>query len=73
MPPPREDYEKLKHMLPEDREDIFEFLFLDLVIELYQEPCQDNRFMKAINSYVDYMKRQANKKRGVKTNLNIVK
>ena len=29
--------------------------------------------MDAINKYVAYMKRQANKKKGVKTNLNVVK
>lgn len=29
--------------------------------------------MDAINNYVTYMKRQATKKKGVKTNLNVVK
>ena len=29
--------------------------------------------MDAINKYVSYMKRQASKKKGVKTNLNVVK
>lgn len=29
--------------------------------------------METINNYVAYVKRQANKKKGVKTNLNVVK
>jgi hypothetical protein len=29
--------------------------------------------MESINNYVAYVKRQANKKKGVKTNLNVVK
>ena len=75
VPPAEEDIfdERLRHLLPEDKEDIFEFIFLDLSIELYQEPCGDNRIMEAINRHVAALKRQANKKKGVKTNLNVVK
>mgnify|MGYP000362633026 CR=1 FL=1 len=37
---------KLKYCCAEDKEDIFEFIFLDLCIELYQEPCNENKIMK---------------------------
>lgn len=65
--------ERLRHLLPEDKEDIFEFIFLDLSIELYQEPCNENRLMESVNRHVGALKRQATKKKGVKTNLNVVK
>ena len=64
---------KLKYCCAEDKEDIFEFIFLDLCIELYQEPCTDNKIMKSINSFVTKAQAQAKKKKGVKTNLNVVK
>ena len=64
---------KLKYCCAEDKEDIFEFIFLDLCIELYQEPCNHNKIMKGINGYVTRAQNQAKKKKGVKTNLNVVK
>ena len=64
---------KLKYCCAEDKEDIFEFIFLDLCIELYQEPCADNKIMKSINHFVTRAQVQAKKKKGVKTNLNVVK
>ena len=64
---------KLKYCCAEDKEDIFEFIFLDLCIELYQEPCTDNKIMKSINHFVTRAQAQAKKKKGVKTNLNVVK
>lgn len=67
------ELEKFKYLCAEDKEDIFEFIFLDLSIELYQQPCNNNKIMNAINNYVAHAKRQANKKKGVKTNLNVVK
>jgi hypothetical protein len=60
-------------LCPEDKEDIFEFIFLDLCIELYQEPCKDNKIMKSISGYVSKVQALAKKKKGVKTNLNVVK
>lgn len=63
----------MKDIVPEDKEDIFEFIFLDLSIELYQEPCHGNKIMNCINQHVQNTKRQANKKKGIKTNLNVVK
>lgn len=65
--------QRFRCLEPEDKEDILEFIFLDLTIELYQEPCLNNRFMDAINDYVQKMKRQAAKKKGVKTSLSVVK
>ena len=64
---------KLKYCCTEDKEDIFEFIFLDMCIELYQEPCQENRIMKSINGHVARVQAQAKKRKGVKTNLNVVK
>eukprot|EP00919_Chromeraceae_sp_WS-2016_P032801 GHVR01077466.1.p1 GENE.GHVR01077466.1~~GHVR01077466.1.p1 ORF type:complete len:128 (+),score=0.66 GHVR01077466.1:4517-4900(+) len=64
---------KLKYLCSEDKEDIYEFIFLDLCIELYQEPCESNRFMKRINQHIQMAQTQTKKKRGVKTNLNVVK
>ena len=64
---------KLKYCCAEDKEDIFEFIFLDLCIELYQEPCTDNKIMRSINHFVTKAQAQAKKKKGVKTNLNVVK
>jgi hypothetical protein len=64
---------KLKYCCTEDKEDIFEFIFLDLCIELYQEPCRENKIMKSINHFIMKAQVQAKKKKGVKTNLNVVK
>jgi hypothetical protein len=70
---PSDRSDKLKEVLPEDKEDIFEFILLDLSIEIYQEPCHENRIMNSINNHVTFMKRQSLKKKGVKTNLTVVK
>lgn len=48
-------------------------MFLDLCIELYQEPCFENKIMNTINKHVQKQYELAKRKKGVKTNLNVVK
>lgn len=57
----------------EDKEDIFEFIFLDLCIELTDEYPPESVVMQRIGRFIRTMKEQARKQKGFKTNTNAIR
>ena len=67
--------DKLKNLDVDEKDDIFEFAFLDLCIEFCQEIYCDQDGMKIALEYISKSKKKGNKSknRGIKTNINTVK
>ncbi len=57
----------------EDKEDIFEFIFLDLCIELTDEYPPESPLMQHVGRFIRTMKEQARKQKGFKTNTNAIR
>jgi hypothetical protein len=57
----------------EDKEDIFEFIFLDLCIELTDEYPPESPLMRKVASFIRSMKEQARKQKGFKTSTNAIR
>jgi hypothetical protein len=57
----------------DEKEDLFEFTFIDLCIELGDEWETDGRIRKMIEKYIGYKKRLMKKKKGLRINHEVVK
>jgi hypothetical protein len=58
---------------PEDKEDICEFLFLDLCIEISDEVGREGRVMNTLRKFVEKMREQSRRQKGFKTNSSSIK
>jgi DNA primase large subunit len=57
----------------EDKEDIYEFIFLDLCVELTDEYSINSKVIQKIFSFVKTMNEQSKKQKGFKTNTTAIK
>ena len=57
----------------DDKEDIYEFIFLDLCVELTDEFEVNSKVIKKIFGFIKTMNEQSKKQKGFKTNTNAVK
>lgn len=64
---------KLKYLTEEDKDDIFEFMFLDLCLELFLEQTKNNRIMKSIERFLVWQRRKKKIPKGFKTGLECCK
>lgn len=55
-------------MAVEDKEDICEFLFLDLCIEIVDELGKQSKIVRAVEGYIRKMHEQSKRQKGFKTN-----
>lgn len=69
----KKDSFKMPALSIEDKEDIYEFIFLDLCIELTDEYGSESAIMKKIYSFIRSVKEQSKKQKGFKTNTNSIK
>ena len=64
---------KLKSLTTEEKDDIFEFLFIDLALQLITEYDQETTLYNTIRNFVEKKKRFEAIPKGVKTTLNACK
>lgn len=64
-----ENNKKLKYLTSDDKDDIFEFLFIDLTLELVTECDQDSSVYRSIKKYIERKKKLQMIPKGIKTSL----